>query len=220
MSHSDIMAESGLRCFGAVSASISHELKNALAIINENAGLLEDLSRMAQNGRPLAPERLQVLAANVTRQVRRADALIKHMNQFAHSVDAPVACCDLEDVLSLAAALNSRMAAMKGGTLLLEPFAAPVRITARPFWIQNLIWRCLNELLERPDAEKQLHLNARKTPGAAVITFSPVDNLLTTPHIPGVLNLLKAVQAVDFQNRELQIVLPEDIFATRDTNSD
>ena len=35
--------DGGLFFFGKMSASISHELKNVLAIINENAGLAEDL---------------------------------------------------------------------------------------------------------------------------------------------------------------------------------
>ena len=34
----------GLRFFGKVNASISHEIRNALAVINENAGLIKDLT--------------------------------------------------------------------------------------------------------------------------------------------------------------------------------
>ena len=33
----------GIQFFGKMAASISHEIKNVLAIINENAGLLEDI---------------------------------------------------------------------------------------------------------------------------------------------------------------------------------
>ena len=43
-------SEMGLQFFGRMSASISHEIKNVLAIINENAGLLEDFSLMADRG--------------------------------------------------------------------------------------------------------------------------------------------------------------------------
>ena len=39
----DSASELGLDFFGNMTASISHELKNALAIVNENAGLLGDL---------------------------------------------------------------------------------------------------------------------------------------------------------------------------------
>ena len=38
----DIIGGEGLQFFGKMSASISHEIKNVLAIINENTGLIED----------------------------------------------------------------------------------------------------------------------------------------------------------------------------------
>jgi hypothetical protein len=43
-----------------MTASISHEIKNVMAIINESAGLLEDYSLMAEKGMPIDPERLKV----------------------------------------------------------------------------------------------------------------------------------------------------------------
>lgn len=45
--------------------TVSHELKNVLAIVNENAGLLDDLLLLAAKGKPLNPERLQRLAVNI-----------------------------------------------------------------------------------------------------------------------------------------------------------
>ena len=49
-SASDGIGRLQLRYFGQVSASISHELKNVLAILNENAGLLQDYAAMAEQG--------------------------------------------------------------------------------------------------------------------------------------------------------------------------
>jgi len=53
-------AETGLQFFGKMTASISHEIKNVLAIINENAGLLEDLALMADGGAEIEPQRLKI----------------------------------------------------------------------------------------------------------------------------------------------------------------
>jgi hypothetical protein len=39
-----------------MTASISHEIKNVMAIINESAGLLEDYSLMAEKGMPIDPD--------------------------------------------------------------------------------------------------------------------------------------------------------------------
>ncbi|MGD8291766.1 MAG: sensor histidine kinase, partial [Desulfobacterales bacterium] len=85
----DVVAEMGLQFFGRISASVSHELKNVLAIVNENAGLLEDLACMANRGKPIDPSRLIKMADAVKKQVGRADEILKNMNRFAHSIDQP-----------------------------------------------------------------------------------------------------------------------------------
>ncbi len=54
----NMLAQAGLRFFGKMSASATHEIKNTLAIINESAGLLEDLSLMAQKGQPMSIPRV------------------------------------------------------------------------------------------------------------------------------------------------------------------
>ena len=56
------ICEQGLRFFSATTASLSHELKNALAIIKENAGLLTDYMAMFEKGSPVAPDRLITVA--------------------------------------------------------------------------------------------------------------------------------------------------------------
>ncbi len=50
MSHPERTQLDGLRFFGMINASISHEIKNVLAIISESAGLMEDLLLLAQKG--------------------------------------------------------------------------------------------------------------------------------------------------------------------------
>jgi len=42
--------DDSLRFFGKIVASISHEIKNVMAIINEKAGLIKDLTLMAEKG--------------------------------------------------------------------------------------------------------------------------------------------------------------------------
>ena len=101
----DILTETGLQFFGRISASISHEIKNVLAIINENAGLLEDLTFMANKGKPIDPDRLKRMAATVQKQIGRGDEILKNMNRFAHSIDETVAEVDLNQTIELIIAL-------------------------------------------------------------------------------------------------------------------
>lgn len=198
----------GLRCFGAVSASISHELKNALAIINENAGLLEDLSLMAGKGLPLDPARLKNLAGNIAKQIHRADSIIRNMNRFAHSVDETISSVDLADTLSLTVAVSSRMAAMKGVSLNVIPPQPALSITTRLFFFQNLLWLCLKEIMERPVTEKEITLTAISCDDGIAVIFSPVNAPMTDSRTIDLLDYMKAEQSIDTPNRKLEILLP------------
>ena len=109
----DITAETGLQFFGRISASISHEIKNVLAIVNENAGLLEDFSIMAEGGMPLDPARLKKMASTVMNQVSRGDEIIKNMNRLAHSIDDTIATVELKEIIELFMALTVRLTAMR-----------------------------------------------------------------------------------------------------------
>ncbi len=91
--------------------SISHELNNRFAIVNEQAGLLKDLVPMAERsgGHP-DPERLVRLADAVRKQVALGDDLLRHMNRFAHSVDVPFGETDIAGVVACVVALARRNA--------------------------------------------------------------------------------------------------------------
>ena len=211
--YQESIGECGLHCFGSISASISHELKNALAIINENAGLLEDLSLMAEKGRPLDPVRLKNMAANIGKQIQRADGIIRNMNRFAHSADEAVKSIDLTDTLALTVALTSRLAAMKSITLNFIPPPQPICVTTRLFYIENLIWLCLTEIFESAGAEKEITLALRPHPEGAAVIFSPVDAPITNGNTLNLLDYMKAAQSNDSKHRELIIMLPADMTA-------
>lgn len=136
----------GLHFFGVMTASISHELKNALAIINENAGLLGDLALLAEKGRPLEPERLKVQAERIRQQVRRADDIIRRLNRFAHSAHEGPTGTDIYEVLEFTLALAARLAAMKSVSLTVQG-GPPLQLEVRLFQLGNLLWLYLQQVL-------------------------------------------------------------------------
>lgn len=142
----------GLAYFGKMTAAMSHELKNCLAIMNENAGLIQDLLAMNRSGQPLEPERLDRITVGISRQILRADTLLKQMNTFAHSVDLPEQLVDLKGAVRLAATIGARLAANK--QVEMRPEAADtdapngsVFITAPFFQLLNLIWQTLEAVM-------------------------------------------------------------------------
>ena len=140
----DTIGEAGLQFFGKITASVSHEIKNSLAIINENAGLLEDFTLMAGRGKPIDPARLSVMAETVKRQIKRADGIIRDMNRLAHSIDHVVTTVDLNETIELIIALTARFAAMRNIQVDVQLPQNPVKFQTAPFFLMNLIWLCLD----------------------------------------------------------------------------
>ena len=167
----DNTPQSGLQFFGKISASISHELKNVLAIINENAGLLEDLTLMADRGVPLDPARLNAMAAGVKKQIGRADTIIGNMNRFAHSAYQPVATVDLAQTVELAMAVTARFAAMQGIKINLKLPDNPVALQTTPFFLMNLIWQCLEFAMSAGGDQKQIEIAAEAAQDGVRIRF-------------------------------------------------
>lgn len=173
----DILGMTGLLFFGCMSSSNFHEIKNVLAIINENAGLLDDIAHMAGDGTAIDPERLKQLAAKITRQVHRADGIIKNINRFSHSVEKPMERVDLGETVAFVADLSQRLAAMRGITVTTMPLSGHIRITTSPFFLENLIWVCLDFAMGCTGDGKTLELVTEKTDRGGQIRLTRLDCL-------------------------------------------
>ncbi|MEF2144526.1 MAG: sensor histidine kinase [Desulfovibrionaceae bacterium] len=137
---------SGVKYFGRMTASVSHELKNVLAIINEDAGLIEDLCALSLKGHPLPPDRLSAVCGTIRAQVRRGDEIVARMNRFAHSPDEDVAQFDLNELVEFAVGLCSRFADMREAGIAVEPGTGSL-VTAPRFPLLHLLTLCLEAAL-------------------------------------------------------------------------
>lgn len=70
------LTEEGMHFFGRMSASATHEIKNKLAIINENVGLMKDMAMVAESGM-LSFEKMKNIAENIKTQVERSNRIVK-----------------------------------------------------------------------------------------------------------------------------------------------
>lgn len=176
----EITGETGLIFFGKMSASISHEIKNVLAIMNENAGLLEDFTFMMDQGKPLDPDRLKKLARTLMKQVSRADLILEKMNRFAHSIDDPVREVDLNETLELITALADRLAAMRGVRLDIHPSPNPVMLKTAPFHLLNLLWLTLDFAMGAAGPDKTVAMEPSAVSTGARLSFRRLGDLVTS----------------------------------------
>ena len=214
----EIIGEAGLQFFSKMSASISHEIKNVLAIINENAGLLEDFTLMADRGMPIDPAKLKKLSATVLKQVNRADGIIKNMNRLAHSIDETVTTVDLNEIIELLIALTDRFAAMRCVSIEPKLSENPVKIKTSPFFLMNLLWLCLDFAMTASGTGKCVELVTERTENGVRIRFirlkglaeKPVE-VFTSEREKSLLGLLEAELTANPKGAEILLHLPENI---------
>ncbi len=214
----DMEMETELRFFGKMTASISHEIKNVMAIVNESAGLLEDYTLMADKGLPVNPEKLHIIAQRVARQVRRADEIVKNMNSLAHSVDDFEKSVDIGETLKLAVGLSTRLADMRSVTLDLSISSDPVTAITSPFHLQNLIWQILDFAMETSGERKTVGLTFETGPESAKIRFTGLEALknlsesaFPTKNEDALLRILGAIIHQNSATGEIELVLPRDM---------
>ena len=214
----ELIGKTGFLFFGKMTALISHEIKNVLAIINENAGLLEDITLMAEKGMPIAPEKLRTQAGRIKNQIHRANGIVKNMNKFAHSADESLMSVDLDEILELLAALSARSASMRGVTLEAESTGSSPRITTNPFLLENLVWLCMDFAMEMAGRGNEVRLSAEKTENGGRIRFAQLGTLKEAPadKFPGevekaLLTALEAEITTDVEAGEIVLSLSKNI---------
>jgi signal transduction histidine kinase len=168
----DFKDNDDLAFFGKVNASISHELKNILAIISEAAGLLQDLTDMAAKGQKIELEMLTTCSQDIVEEIQRGFATIKQMNTFSHSMDEPVKKVNLADVVDLMIALSKFLSF--ACTVRFDPLPEePAVVSTCAFRLQNLIYRALVFAYESTGPDGQIGVAIHPQPnGGAQITFS------------------------------------------------
>jgi signal transduction histidine kinase len=164
--------ERELAFFGKITASVSHELNNVIAIVNEYSGLLGDLVAGDQQGRPLDPARIERASQAIQKQIKRGQLIIKRLNRFAHSADEAVQSCDLASLTTDIADLALRLIEKKQAQLERRLPDNPVIVESNPFGLQQAIFSALLLLLNVAECGNQLILELRPVASGAVIEVS------------------------------------------------
>jgi len=210
---------SGLQFFGKITASISHEIRNVFAVLNENAGLMEDLILLGEKGMPVDQARLKALAQSMGQQIRRGDGIVENMNRFAHEVDHPVKEIELNETLGLLIALSGRLAKMRGVTI--DPVGEEeIMIATNAFFLENLLWSIMEFAMEAVGKDKTLTIVSHASERGVQIRFQGLENL---PQIPSdgfpsaleqaLLASLEADFSINSSSEDIILTLPKKIEA-------
>ena len=184
----------GLDFFGSMSASVSHEIKNVLAVVNENAGLLEDMLARAAQGGEVDPERLSQLTRRIQSNIGRGDTIVKRMNRFAHSVDQLQSDVGVAELCDLMVAMSHRLASQQQVRLAAQP-GDYVTIHTWPYFLEHLFFLCLSFALEKAGKDSEVAVSTGKDEQGAWISINGVASPPDKSWLEAVDPLLQALQA-------------------------
>lgn len=166
------ITQEGFHFISDMTASAMHEIKNKLAIINENSGLIQDLFFMAKQGREIDIERIESISHKIQKQVKLSDAIIKKINLFSQSMDMNDQDVDIEQAMISVVSLADRLIEKRGCSIHIAESPEPVIIHTNLFFFKNLLWRIL-DVVCRPDGSGlPLHISFQLKPENPLIHFN------------------------------------------------
>jgi signal transduction histidine kinase len=133
--------------FGRITAGATHELKNELAVINEQSRLIQELLEAARNGREVSTARIEELIGRVVVRISRADDVVRRLNAFAHTADEGRTGLEAGRTLSLLLRLAERTASMKGVTLASEEPQFQATVHCDPILWERTVYACIESAL-------------------------------------------------------------------------
>jgi hypothetical protein len=139
----ELISEREIAFFGCITAGVTHEMQNVLAIILESSGLMDDLLSLYQQASFPYQEKFRGVLSSIERQVVRGMELIKRLNRFAHSPDIQWGRIDLNEAAEQVVFLSQRFARLKHITLETRPSSQPVFVTGSPVRLQMALFICL-----------------------------------------------------------------------------
>jgi len=148
---------------GRVTASLSHEIKNTLAIINESAGLMGDLLRKDAPEDWPSYSRFTDLLASIEEQVQRSADIVKRLNQFAHSMDKSLVDLDLNETVKQTVTLAKRFATLRRVNLATELDSKPLHIYSDPFRLLYVIFGFIERAINCSPKEAEVTVKTERS---------------------------------------------------------
>ena len=171
-----ILRREGLAFFGRIVAGQSHEVTNVLNIINELAGLQQDVLTA---GVPQVQdaERLNQVAGKIRTQVQRGQSIVRAVNWFAHCVDHAKCVCDLKESIEQATYLAQRAARLAKTTLVQKYPDESIAFETSHFGLIQTVYTCIEIALSASSEIRQIDISYEVIAGGAEISVTSGDTI-------------------------------------------
>jgi len=159
------ISHSKLTFFGRVTAGLTHEIKNGLAIIKEETGLVLDLIKMIQKGHQADFDRMASELDKVQKRIGVTDEIVKDLNRFSHSVDQVEQVFDLSELLALMVKLVNRFARMHNVEIKITKASEQIQIQNNFFMVEQILFIFIEEAIKSAGKGGKVQIAVEQTPG-------------------------------------------------------
>jgi hypothetical protein len=157
---------------GKVTASMTHEIKNVLAIIRESAGLAQDLLTAAKESDFPHKEKLFGIMGKIDKQIERGADIVSRLNAFAHAPDRETSHEDLNTVLDQMVHLSHKLGRSNGVSFIGERSADAIMLDGNPMKTRTIIYQVLEFLAPLIGKGAEIRLrplkNSKGSPGIEI----------------------------------------------------
>lgn len=164
--------------FGKITAGITHEIKNVLAIIQESSGLMEDILDITENGTFPHKDKFIKSLNRIHGQIQRGIDISSRLNRFAHSPDHCPASLDLNEITEQMILLASRFTRLKNVVLESSPSDPPLIIKSDPVSLEMALFESIEILLNVIGSGGRITLSPRKIQDKFVLGIGSENTVL------------------------------------------
>ncbi|MFW6081952.1 MAG: hypothetical protein ACOC7W_08555 [Desulfosalsimonas sp.] len=162
--------EKTMAFFGKMTANLTHEFKNILAIIQESAGLMEDIMAISPLSKEKYQERFNNSMATIKNQLHRGMQLASRFNKFAHAPDQTHAKLDLDETVNHFCILTERFARLKHISLQAAKAATPgASLETNPVLFYMALFYTLESCLSVLPADSAIRITPAETTGKQAV---------------------------------------------------
>lgn len=172
---SNRLAMRGFAFNGEMTASATHEIKNSLAVIKENAGLLADLAAMMADGMELTPQKLTTISGRIIKHVERANTVTGNLNSLAHSTDRIETPVDVADTLAFLKTITARITGNRAVALEVAREGGAAVLLTSPFLVMQRVWQCIRFLMNQACEMNRIQIVVAGEDAGVVVSFKGVS---------------------------------------------
>jgi len=165
---------------GRITASVTHDIQNVLAIIKETSGLMEDLLLMQKSGGiEDIEERLDKCIKTIKKQAYRGVSLTSGLNGFAHTSDSSQATINIFETLKRMISIAQRLFKQKGVDVSIVECETPFSMVTDPVFFQLTAFSCIECFIDNFETKAPITLEIQSSDNRMAIKFLYNDDTLT-----------------------------------------